>query len=287
MTAPSSSQRPALALRLGVTGARQLDPMRIPRLSAQLRSVLADPREHLRRLAATNGGVAAAYEHTNGRSPEPRLRFLSPLARGADRLAAREALDAGYTLHVPMPFPLAEYERDFDTPEDLAEFRELLGKADEGYLALDGARGPEMNRAYETVGRFVVRHCDLLIAIWDGGPSGGRGGSAQILRYAAGSGVPVCWLHATEDRSPVWIAGIQDLVVPRPDPEPIEAPLHAWLDTLIVPPVDKPGTGPSPWLAWLSAANRRAAPLPREELANVPQAASVSPERREPGPNRR
>ena len=66
-----------------------------------------------------------------------------------------------------------------------------------------------MNRAYESVGRFVVRHSDLLIAIWDGDhEGGGRGGTAEIVRYAASVGVPVCWIHATKNCNPVWIDGI-------------------------------------------------------------------------------
>ena len=80
------------------------------------------------------------------------LCFLSPLARGADRLAAEIALDLGYELNVPMPFPQAEYEKDFtgidptkepyapelSADEDLAEFRALLQRADDNWLSLDG-----------------------------------------------------------------------------------------------------------------------------------------------------
>jgi hypothetical protein len=86
-----------------------------------------------------------------------------------------------------MPFPQAEYEKDFkgaekaeepplSANEDLAQFHALLARAGDAWLALDGDQGPAKNAAYEAVGRFVVRHCDLLIAIWDGGPGGGRGG---------------------------------------------------------------------------------------------------------------
>jgi len=171
-----------------------------------------------------------------GAIPIPSLRLVSPLARGADRLPARAALALGYTLHVPMPFPQAEYEKDFDTPEDLAEFRALLAHAREDWLALDGERGPETNRSYETVGRYVVRRSDVLIAIWDGGPGGGRGGTAEIVRYAAHAGVPVWWLHATEKRAPIWIADIQDLRYPRAAAEQAETSLLAYLAALIPPP---------------------------------------------------
>jgi hypothetical protein len=143
---------PALALRIGITGARRLDPEHLARLSAQLHGVLQTARQQMH-LLATQDRTVAAYQHGHGGTPQPILRFLSPLARGADRLAAQAALSLGYTLHVPMPFPRAEYEQDFDTPEDLAEFRTLLPLAGDDWLALDGDHGPQVNRAYEAVGR--------------------------------------------------------------------------------------------------------------------------------------
>jgi len=236
MIAPVSPTHPALTLRIGITGARTLGTAQCPRLSAELYAVLLAAREAMALVSARDHSVAAAYRHAPGETPLPSLRFLSPLARGADRLAAREALALGYTLHVPMPFPQAEYEKDFDAPEDLAEFRALLAQANEDQVTLDGDHGPEMNRAYEAVGRYVVRHCDLLIAIWDGAPSAGRGGTADIVHYAAGAGVPVWWLHAAEERAPVWIADIQDLRHPRPAPADAAATLHNYLAAIIQPP---------------------------------------------------
>ena len=34
------------------------------------------------------------------------------------------------------------------------------------------------------MGRYVVDHCDVLIALWDGMPSSGQGGTAEIVSYA-------------------------------------------------------------------------------------------------------
>jgi len=187
-------------------------------------------------LARNDQGVASAYLRPPALPPHSVLRFLSPLARGADRLAAKAALGHGYKLHVPMPFPQSEYETDFDTPEDLAEFHTLLARANDGIMALDGDHGPEMNRAYEAVGRYVVRNSDVLIAVWDGGSGGGKGGTADIVRYAAVSGVPVWWLHATAVRDPIWIADIQDLRDPGPNPPPAETALKDYIANLVRPP---------------------------------------------------
>jgi hypothetical protein len=210
---------PSTALRVGITGSRSLADDQIQRLTDALQALFDRLVTHIVTLATPG---------------QPRLRFISPLARGADRLAAQAALAYGFSLHVPMPFPEADYEKDFDTPEDLAEFRALRAGAEDGVLALDGDREAALDRSYEAVGRYVVDHSDLVIAIWNGAPAAGRGGTAEIVEYAAARGVPVWWLSAEEDRPAIWIADLLDL---RHSPvADAGAALDAWLDELIVPP---------------------------------------------------
>jgi hypothetical protein len=200
--------------------------------------------------------VAVAYAPGNGAGLLPRISLITPLALGADRLAARAALAQGFEIYVPMPFPQAAYEEDFtgnmgdtDAPpipaeEDLHEFRQLLSLAS-GKLELDGCRGSgpddshSAGRAYEAVGRFVVRHCDLLLAVWDGKPSNGRGGTAEIVHYAASAGVPVWWIHAQQPGEPEWLADVQDMQDPAPIvPESLSTSqkLHTYLARLVTPP---------------------------------------------------
>jgi hypothetical protein len=270
--------RPRLALRIGITGMRSLDAERVKEaLPSQLHSVLDLAWSEMKALAKDKKAIAS-YEGGDGDLPVPfEMRFLSPLARGADRLAAKAAHGLGYKLFVPMPFPQAEYEKDFtgsdETTEpkdpelskaDLDEFHDLLKLADEeSRLELDGGRKEE-NRAYENVGRFVVRNSDLLIAIWDGNPEGrGRGGTAEIVHYAARNGVPVWWIHATKQCDPVWIGDIQDLRdlccdIPLPETknkENCRTLLSLYLKGQIRPPPawdrHRQCLGPMKWLARL------------------------------------
>ncbi|MGH3928049.1 MAG: hypothetical protein ACRDTT_35160, partial [Pseudonocardiaceae bacterium] len=46
-----------------------------------------------------------------------------------------------------------------------------------------------------TAGQRIVDTSDLLIAVWDGQPAGGRGGTADIVAYAREQGTPtrVIW----------------------------------------------------------------------------------------------
>jgi hypothetical protein len=56
----------------------------------------------------------------------------------------------------------------------------------------DPANQAELRRdAYAHAGRYIVDHCDVLIAVWDGAPSRGRGGTAEIVQYALERNRPI------------------------------------------------------------------------------------------------
>ncbi|MGQ0558305.1 MAG: hypothetical protein ACT4OE_01775 [Sphingosinicella sp.] len=121
--------------------------------------------------------------------PAGDVRLVSALAEGADRLAAAAALEADLKLEVALPFPADEYERDFEEPESLEEFRHMLGRAT-SVLVLDGAAGAR-EAAYEAVGRALLDNGDLLFAVWDGGPGRGPGGTREVVAEAVRRGLPV------------------------------------------------------------------------------------------------
>lgn len=247
--------RPSLALRIGITGTRKLLSNQLKDIRTQLTEMLRVAKQRMQELAH-EPMVEQFYSNEEGAGVVPIMRMTSPLARGADRLAAEAALDLGYELHVPMPFAQAEYEKDFtgsdkNHPEevqltakgDLEEFGRLLAQA-LTHFALDGARDQAgamiyedyENHSYESVGRFVVMHCDLLIAIWDGKPSNGRGGTADIVRFAIATGIPVWWIHATVPQSPVWLGEAQDLRNPVSSAGIAESKLRNFLNRLILVP---------------------------------------------------
>jgi hypothetical protein len=128
------------------------------------------------------------------RFPETPFYLLTPLAEGADRIVARLAmayLDA--ELIVPLPMPLEEYEKDFPTPESLAEFRDLHSKAKRSFvvpsdLPIDYISNRD--HAYARVGAYVAEHCQLLIAIWDGEPARGAGGTAEVVYWKSEGLIP-------------------------------------------------------------------------------------------------
>jgi hypothetical protein len=105
---------------------------------------------------------------------ETPLVLLSPLAEGADRIAALAAIDTGVHLVVPLPMPKTEYESDF--PGSLEQFHSLMRKADcwfelpyvDGNSAENIGNQANRDRQYQAVGQYVARHCQILIALWDG-----------------------------------------------------------------------------------------------------------------------
>jgi hypothetical protein len=104
------------------------------------------------------------------------------LAAGSDQLVAELALELGYKLYAPLPLPREKYVADFrDNPEAEARFSTLLGRAEAVFELADDDNRPA---AYQAVGRFVIEHSDVLIAIWDGEEAKGPGGTAQIVAEA-------------------------------------------------------------------------------------------------------
>lgn len=137
-------------------------------------------------------GLGAATPGDLGYGPEqPRLRLVSALAEGADRLGAAAALQAGVAMDAILPFAAVEYERDFTEVGSRAAFRALLQHVS-SVLVLDGARdGIARDRAYDAAGKALLDNCDLLIAVWDGKPGRGRGGTHDVVEEAVRRGLPV------------------------------------------------------------------------------------------------
>jgi hypothetical protein len=127
---------------------------------------------------------------------------LSPLAEGADRLIAQQVLawpaqapELAPDLEAILPLPPAEYQRDFKTDSSRAEFAALLGRAVRQWVV---PAAPSRTAAYMQAGRMVVQGCDVLIAVWNGRPATGEGGTAQVVDYARKIGRWLFWIHAKD-----------------------------------------------------------------------------------------
>ena len=199
----STPSRPRpLPLVVGITGHRDLREKDHEPLKQKIRKIFAELRQ---------------------RYPATPLILLSPLAEGADRLAAQVALELDIRLVVPLPMPKDEYEKDFETPQSKADFNELLHKAERSFALSGPEESPEINdlvkekgRAgfYALVGAYIARHSQILIALWDGVASTKPGGTAEVVRFKL-EGVPPPYAPPRSQLDPVESGPVYHILTPR------------------------------------------------------------------------
>lgn len=127
------------------------------------------------------------------RFPQIRWQICSPLAEGADRLAASVFLKHQSDLIAILPLPPEEYLLSFSTANSLEEFTQYLHKAQE---VIQLPAQPDVHLAYAALGLFLLEYCDILLVIWDGSASQGKGGTGEIALEARRRKIPMIWIHA-------------------------------------------------------------------------------------------
>jgi hypothetical protein len=131
--------------------------------------------------------VTAALRDTLSRY-HPQLVGVTLLGPGADQLFARVVLELSGTLHVVQPTVGMQYRDSFSDPDAQRGYDELYGQASR-VEALEHTESTE--QAHLDGGRAVVDRSSVLVAVWDGQPARGLGGTADVVAYARERGVPV------------------------------------------------------------------------------------------------
>jgi hypothetical protein len=145
--------------RIGITGHSSLSEATARRVADELRATLS------------------GYDELVG---------VTCLARGADQIFARTVLELGGSVEVVLP--AADYRERKVKPDNAAQFDELIARAD----VVHTMPSSESNReAYLAASEHVLAHVDEMVAVWDGMPSGGTGGTGDVVRVARERGVPV------------------------------------------------------------------------------------------------
>jgi len=142
---------------IGITGHSSLDPCAVSLIEDGLREALAP------------------FGREN-------LTGITCLAKGADQIFAQLVLDMGGRLEVIIP--AADYDR-IPNPVERARFQALLDAAVAVHRMPFAAAGPP---AYFAASQELVRRSEVLLAVWDGEPPDGRGGTADAVEYARRSG---------------------------------------------------------------------------------------------------
>lgn len=147
-------------IRVGVTGHRKLGAdLRVHCRVQQQRTFLLD---RLRGMAKDCGKDIFAY---------------SAFAIGADQLFAEAALG----LQVPLVglAPFEEYPEDFEG-DDRTRFEKFLN-----YCVRVEKRPPKKrsNKAHFNTGKWMVKQCDSVVAVWDGQRAKGVGGTGDVVKF--------------------------------------------------------------------------------------------------------
>jgi hypothetical protein len=114
------------------------------------------------------------------------LVIVTSLAAGADQICAEVALEFGGQLIAVLPSQ--DYTSSFSAGDDLDNFNRLLMRAREIRI-MPFEKPSEL--AYWSAGQEIVNRTNWLLAIWDGKPAGGLGGTADVVGYARSKGKPV------------------------------------------------------------------------------------------------
>jgi hypothetical protein len=115
----------------------------------------------------------------------------SSVASGGDTLFAEACLASSLPWIALLPFSEAEFKNDF-SEMDWARAKALLGHAARIETVSDAADRPG---GYLDCGLATVEGADLMIALWDGKASRGRGGTAEIVAHARLLHKPLVLIH--------------------------------------------------------------------------------------------
>ncbi len=144
-------------------------------IHAALTQVLTD----LKTRAASVGGQAELY---------------ASVAEGSDTLCVEIARELGLPVHLLLPLNEAEFAKDFSSPEaweraqaQLAAARQRPGRDSVCVVPGETTR-PE---CYFNQAIHMLDAVDVLVAVWDGQPAHGMGGTAQVVAQAQAMRIPV------------------------------------------------------------------------------------------------
>ncbi|MCL2114628.1 MAG: hypothetical protein FWH29_00220 [Methanobrevibacter sp.] len=128
--------------------------------------------------------------------PNSRLLMLNSLAKGADQLCAKIALELGIDLICPLPRELESYRKDFSS-EALKHFNYYIANSKEYFAVSPIEPVPNINSlsqddgfhilrdfGYRQAGIYIAKHSHVLLALHDGEKSIENGcGTAETVDF--------------------------------------------------------------------------------------------------------
>ena len=112
------------------------------------------------------------------------LLAITSVAAGADTIFTEEAIKQNIPLQIELPFALEEYKKDFNQA-DLEKLEDLIKGTNYNVVSAFLPNDSEARKnGYLAAGQKMVDLADVVIAVWDRKPARGKGGTADIVKYA-------------------------------------------------------------------------------------------------------
>lgn len=148
------------------------------------------------------------------------IELLTCVAAGADIETAEVARELGIPIHLIIPTPISRFCEDFGG--DLTEYwpraeRLIEDAQDEQHsgsfrVANGSASAPD---CYHDATIQMVRSTDLLIAVWNGEPALGLGGTREFIEEAGRLEIPVALINPATNDAPQFVGNWRNW--PQPD----------------------------------------------------------------------
>jgi hypothetical protein len=120
------------------------------------------------------------------------LYGVSSAASGGDQLFAESCLELSIPLRVLLPRPAEQFRADFDD----ASWQRTARIMENAISVEVTGRHETKNEQYYDCGIQTVAESQLLVALWDGQPSRGKGGTQEMVSFARKTGHPIAWIHS-------------------------------------------------------------------------------------------
>jgi len=129
----------------------------------------------------------AQHRHAKG------IVALFGMAEGTDTLFAQIALHLNIPLIAVIAY--AGFMDDFPPGPLRQQYQHLVSRCQTVYTLPFATRSDE---AYMAAGCWLADHSDLLLAVWNGQPAAGRGGTGDVVAYTQRIGRPIIHIHTIE-----------------------------------------------------------------------------------------
>lgn len=120
------------------------------------------------------------------------LYGVSSAAAGGDQLFAESCLELSIPLRILLPRPAEQFRADFDD----TSWQRTVHIMENAISVEVTGRFEARDEQYYDCGIQTVAESQLLVALWDGQPARGIGGTQDIVSYARKTGHPIAWIHS-------------------------------------------------------------------------------------------